>query len=65
MVCEWVAPLADFLFFCLVSILVPKVRRFFWSGGLVHYKLSPVALGTRMARHLIPPIFKKGHVTKP
>ena len=65
MVCEWVAPLTDFFFLCLVSILVPKIRFFRLSSGLVHYKLSLVALGKRMARHLILPNFKKEHVTKP
>ena len=58
MACEWVAPLADF-FFCLLSILVPKARRFFWLSGFVHYKLIPVALGTRMARHVILPNFSR------
>ena len=71
MVCEWVAPLADFFFFCLLSILVPKARRFFWLSGLVHYKLIPVALAgdengsSRNPSQLQQTFVRKEHVTKP
>ena len=44
---NFTTPFLDLVLSSLLAILFPRALRFFWSRGLVRFKLSRVALGTK------------------